>query len=60
MQIMEIEWFVQTGTVNKEKSNGRLSVSEKVVDELRRLEQNPQISLTRLSQQSGVPVVIWN
>ena len=36
------------------------SLSEEVVDDLRRFERNPQISLTRLSQQSGVPVTTWN
>ena len=44
--------FVRTCSVNKGKSPGRSSVS----DELRRLEQNLQTSLTRLSQQSGVLV----
>ncbi|KAJ3659556.1 hypothetical protein Zmor_011240 [Zophobas morio] len=52
-----INRFVRTGNVNKGKSSGRPAVSEEVVDDLReRLEQNPQTSLTRLSQQSGVPV----
>ena len=36
-----INIFVRTGCVNKGKSPGRPSVSEKVVDDLRRLEQNP-------------------
>ncbi|KAJ3643622.1 hypothetical protein Zmor_026323 [Zophobas morio] len=52
-----INRFVRTGNVNKGKSSGRTAVSEEVVDDLReRLEQNRQTSLTRLSQQSGVPV----
>ncbi|KAJ3662408.1 hypothetical protein Zmor_006758 [Zophobas morio] len=52
-----INRFVRTSNVNKGKSSGRPAVSEEVVDDLReRLEQNPQTSLTRLSQQSGVPV----
>ena len=48
--------FVRTGSVDKGKSPGRPSVSEEVVDDSRRLEQNPQTSLTRFTQQSGVPV----
>ena len=51
-----INRFVRTGSVNEGKSPGRPSVAEEVVNNLRRLEQNPQTSLTRLSQQSGVPV----
>ena len=51
-----INRFVRTGSVNKEKSRGRPSVSEKVVDDLRRFEQNPQTYLTKFPQQSGVPV----
>ena len=51
-----INRFVRTGSVNKEKSRGRPSVSEEVVDDLRRLEQNPQTSLTKFPQQSGVSV----
>ncbi|KAJ3646228.1 hypothetical protein Zmor_023823 [Zophobas morio] len=50
-----INRFVRTGSVDKEKSPGRPSVSEEVVNNLRLLEQNPQTFLTRLSQQSGVP-----
>ena len=46
----------RTGSVNKGKSLGRPPVFEEVIDDLRRLEQNPQTSLTRLFQQSGVPV----
>ena len=47
-----INKFVRTDTVNKEKSPGRPSVFEEVVDDLRqRLEQNPQIF-----QQAGAPV----
>ena len=42
--------------INKRKS----PVSEKVVDDLRGLEQNPQKSLTRFPQQSVVPVAIGN
>ena len=37
------------------KSPGTPSVSEEVVDDLRRLERNPQTSLTRFPQQLGVP-----
>ena len=51
-----INRFVRTGSVNKEKSPRRLSIPKEVVDDLRRLEQNPQTSLTRFPQQSGVPV----
>ena len=51
-----INRFVRTGSVDKRKSPGRPSVSEEVVDDLRRLEQNPQTSLTRFPQQLGVPV----
>ena len=51
-----INRFLRTGSVNKEKSRGRPSVSEEVVDDLRRLEQNPQTSLTKFPQQSGIPV----
>ncbi|KAJ3645860.1 hypothetical protein Zmor_023483 [Zophobas morio] len=53
-----INGSVQSGSVHKEKSPGRPSGSEEVVDDLRRLEQNPQTCLTILSQQSGVPVAI--
>ena len=42
-----INRFVRTGSLNKEKSRGRLSVSEQVVDELRRLDQNPQTYMIR-------------
>ena len=45
-----INRFVRTGSVDKGKSPGRSSVYEKVVDDLRRLEQNPQTSLARFSQ----------
>ena len=48
--------FVRSGKVHKGKSRGRPSLSEKVVDYLRRLEQNLQTSLTKLFQESGVPV----
>mgnify|MGYP005985439015 CR=1 FL=1 len=41
-----INRFVRTRRVDKGKSPGRRSLSEEVVDELRRLEQNPQISKT--------------
>ena len=51
-----INIFVRTGSVNKEKSRGRSSLSEEVVDDLRRLEQNPQSSLTKFPQQSGLSV----
>mgnify|MGYP005984583935 FL=1 len=51
-----INRFVPTGNANKGKSAGRPSVSEEVVDDLRRLEQNPQTPSTRLSQQSEVRV----
>ena len=37
--------FVRTASVNKEKSRGRPSVSEEVVDDLTQLEQDPQTSL---------------
>ena len=50
-----INRFVRTGNVNKGSSPGRPSVSEEV-DDLRRLEQNPQTFLTRFPQQSGVPI----
>mgnify|MGYP005986163125 CR=1 FL=1 len=52
--------LVRTGSVDKGKSPGRLSVSEEVVDNLTRLEQNLQTSLTSFPQQSGVPVAIRN
>ena len=51
-----INRLVRTGSVKKGKSPGRPSVSEEIVDDLRGLEQNPQRSLTRLSQQPGVPI----
>ncbi|KAJ3650075.1 hypothetical protein Zmor_021783 [Zophobas morio] len=51
-----INRFVQTSSVDKGKSPRRPSVSEEVVDDFKRLEQNPQTSLTRFPQQSGVPV----
>ena len=51
-----IHRFVRTGSVHKGKSRGRPSVSEEVVDDLRRLEQNSQTSLTKFPQQSGVSV----
>ncbi|KAJ3643407.1 hypothetical protein Zmor_026120 [Zophobas morio] len=51
-----INRFVRTGSVDKGKSPGKPSISEEVVDDLRRLEQNAQTSLTRFPQQSGVPV----
>ena len=51
-----INRFVRTGSVHKGKSPGRPSISEEVVDNLKRLEQNPQTSLTRFYEQSGVPV----
>ena len=41
-----IDIFVRTSSVDKRKSPGRPSVSEEVVDDLRRLEQNTQTSLT--------------
>ena len=45
-----INTFVRTDSANKMKSScGRSSVSEEVVDDLRRLE-NPQISLTKFPQ----------
>ena len=50
-----INTFVRTGSVDKGKSPGGSSVSEEV-DDLRRLDQNSQTSLTRFAQQSGVPV----
>ena len=36
-----INRLVRTGTVNKGRSPGRLSVSEEVADDLRQLKQNP-------------------
>jgi hypothetical protein len=52
-----INRFVQTGTVNKGKSTGRPQVSNEVMEELQeRLEQDPQQSIARLSQQSGIPL----
>ena len=45
-----INRFVRTSSVDKVKSPGRLSVSEKVVDDLRRFEQNPQTSFFLSSQ----------
>lgn len=48
--------FMQTGNVSKGKSPGRPQVSQEVVEDLRtRVEQNPQMSLSKLSLQSGVP-----
>ncbi|KAJ3665321.1 hypothetical protein Zmor_000821 [Zophobas morio] len=41
-----INRIVRIGSVHKRKSPGRPSVSEEVVDDLRRLEQKPQTSLT--------------
>ena len=56
-----INRFVRIGGVNSGKSPGRPSASEEVVGDLRqRLEQNPQKSLRRLSQQSRVPVATRN
>ena len=52
-----INRFVRSGSVNTGRSPERPSVSEEVVDDLRRLEQNSQTSLTRFSQQSGVTTV---
>ena len=49
-----INRFFRIGSVNKGKSRGRLSVPEKVVDDLRRLEQNPHTSLTKFPQQSFI------
>mgnify|MGYP005986187237 CR=1 FL=1 len=51
-----INKFVRIGSVDKGKSPRRPSASEEVIDDLRRLEQNLQTSLTRLPQQSGIPV----
>ncbi|KAJ3659446.1 hypothetical protein Zmor_011135 [Zophobas morio] len=51
-----INRFVRTGSVCKRKSRGRSSVSEEVVDDLRRLEQNAQTPLTKFPQQSGITV----
>ena len=53
-----INRFVRIGSVDKGKSPRRPSVSEEVVDDLRRFEQNRQTSLTRFPQYSGVPVAI--
>ncbi|KAJ3645687.1 hypothetical protein Zmor_023328 [Zophobas morio] len=43
--------FVRTGSVDTGKSPGRSSVSEEVVNDLRRLKQNPQTYLTKFPQQ---------
>src|SRR5699024_2578615 len=52
-----IDRFVRTGSVSKGKSPGRPSVSDETVADLReRVEQNPRISLPKLSLQSGVPM----
>ena len=51
-----INRFVRTSSVEKGKSSGKYSESEEVVDDLRRLEQRPQTSLTIFPQQSRVPV----
>ena len=52
-----IKRFVRTGSVDKGKSPGRLSVFEEVVDDFRLLDQhNAQTSLTRFPQQLGVPI----
>ena len=53
-----INEFVQSGSVNKEKSPGRPCVSGEVVDDLKRHEQNSQTALTILSQQPGFSVAI--
>ena len=42
-----INWFVRISSGDKEKFPGRPSVSEEVVDDLRRLEQNPQTSFSQ-------------
>ena len=42
--------FIRTGSVNKGKSHRRPSVPEEVVNDLRRLEQDPQTSLTKFPQ----------
>ena len=55
-----INRFVWIGSVNKEKSRGRPTISKEVIDDLRRLEQNPQTSLTKFPQQSGIFVATWN
>ena len=55
-----INRFVRTGSINKGKSPGRPSVSEEVVDDLGRIEQTPQKSLTRFPQLSGVPIATRN
>ena len=44
-----INRFLRTGSVNK--SHGISSISEEVVDDLRRLEQNPQTSLAQFPLQ---------
>ena len=55
-----INRFVRIGCVDKGKSPERPSVSGEVVDGLRRLEENPQTSLTKFPQHPGVPVAAWN
>ena len=45
-----INRFVRTGSVDKFESAGTSSVSEEL-DDLRRLDQNPQTFLTRFPQQ---------
>ena len=51
-----INIFLRIDSINKGKSPRRPSLFEEVVDDLRRLERNPQTSLIILSQQTGVPV----
>jgi hypothetical protein len=48
--------FLTIGTINKGKSSGRPPVSDEIVQNLKEtVEQTLQISIARLSQQSGVP-----
>ncbi|CAH1383550.1 unnamed protein product [Tenebrio molitor] len=48
--------FLTIGTINKGKSSGRPPVSGEIVEDLKEMvEKTPQISVARLSQQSGVP-----
>ena len=52
----EINRFVRTGSIRKENLLEDLQYPIEEVDDLRRLEQNPQTFLTRWSQLSGVPM----
>jgi hypothetical protein len=48
--------FLTIGTISKGKSSGRPPVSDEIVEDLKEMmEKALQISIARLSQQSGVP-----